>query len=118
LHSPPRGLVVPVALYFGRPRTVSKTSRFGTNPPANRYPGRRAVVFGRRLESAGGAFLGVAVVNVEIGYSPHVYEPISALTDRAFLLARSDGVVLVRHPEPGNGAADRPPPSSPWAGAG
>ena len=110
---PSRGLDLSDRDYFEHARSVFKTSLFVSKPLANRYTGRRAVVFGRRLESAGGAFLGVAVVNVEIGYFHHVYEPISALTDRAFLLARSDGVVLVRHPEPRNGAAERLPPSSP-----
>ena len=100
--------------YFVHARDHVSASLFVSKPLTNRATGSRAIVFSRRLESASGTFLGVAVVNVEIGYFRHVYESISSLTDRAFLFTRSDGVVLVRHPEPRNGASERVPPQSPW----
>jgi diguanylate cyclase (GGDEF)-like protein len=100
--------------YFQHARDAVNASMFVSKPLTNRYTGGRAIVFSRRLESASGTFLGVALVNVEIGYFRHVYESISSLTDRAFLFTRSDGVVLVRHPEPRNGATERMPPNSPW----
>jgi diguanylate cyclase (GGDEF)-like protein len=100
--------------YFQHARTVFSTALFVAKPLTNRFNGGRAVVFSRRLESASGTFLGVAVINVEIGYFRHVYESISSLTDQAFLLTRSDGVVLVRHPEPRNGGFERLPMHSPW----
>jgi hypothetical protein len=85
-----------------------------SRPLVNRASGGRGIVFSRRLESASGVFLGVAAINVEISYFRHVYESISSLTDRAFLFTRSDGLVLVRHPEPRNGESERLPPQSPW----
>src|SRR5262249_35412812 len=111
---PSRALDLSDRDYFEHARSVFSASLFVAKPLTNRASGMRAVVFSRRLESASGAFLGVAVINVEIGYFRHVYESISSLTDQAFLLARSDGVVLVRHPEPRNGGAERLPPNSPW----
>ncbi len=100
--------------YFLHARDGPSASLFVSKPLTNRYNGSRALVFSRRLESAGGTFLGVALVNVETGYFRHVYDSISSLTDRAFLFTRGDGVVLVRHPEPRNGANERVPPQSPW----
>jgi diguanylate cyclase (GGDEF)-like protein len=100
--------------YFEHARRVFSTSLFVSQPLINRATGSRAIAFSRRLESAGGTFLGAAVINVEIGYFRHVYESISSLTDQAFLLTRTDGVVLVRHPEPRNRGFEHLPPSSPW----
>jgi diguanylate cyclase (GGDEF)-like protein len=100
--------------YFEHARRVFSTSLFVSQPLVNRATGSRAIAFSRRLESASGTFLGAAVINVQIGYFRHVYESISSLTDQAFLLTRSDGVVLVRHPEPRNGDYERLPPNSPW----
>src|SRR4029077_11522144 len=100
--------------YFVHARDHVSNSLFVSKPLTNRATGTRAIVFGRRPESAGGTFLGVAIINVEIGYFRHVYESISSLTDQAFLLTRTDGVVLVRHPEPRNAGAERLPPNSPW----
>jgi diguanylate cyclase (GGDEF)-like protein len=100
--------------YFQHARSVFSASLFVSQPLTNRYTGGRAIIFSRRLESASGRFLGVAIVNVEVSYFRHVYASISSLTDQAFLLTRSDGVVLVRHPEPRNGGLERVPPDSPW----
>jgi len=100
--------------YFRHARDDTSASVYVSEPLTNRFTGTRAIVFSRRLESASGTFLGVAVINVQVGYFRHVYQSISSLTDRAFLLTRSDGVVLVRHPEPRNGGADRMPANSPW----
>jgi len=100
--------------YFVHAREGVYTSLFVSKPLTNRATGGRAIVFSRRLESASGTFLGVAAVNVEIGYFRHIYESISSLTDRAFLFARHDGVVLARHPEPRNGENEHIPPQSPW----
>jgi diguanylate cyclase (GGDEF)-like protein len=111
---PSRGLDLSDRDYFLHAKSGGNADAFVSTPLTNRYTGSRAIVFSRRLESAGGAFLGVALVNVEIGYFRHVYESMSALTDRAFLLARRDGVVLVRHPDPVNRIGDRMPASSPW----
>jgi diguanylate cyclase (GGDEF)-like protein len=111
---PTRALDLSDRDYFQHAKDDISASLFVSKPLTNRYTGSRAIVFSRRLESAAGRFLGVAVVNVQIGYFRHVYESISSLTDQAFLFTRSDGIVLVRHPEPRNGKSERVPPRSPW----
>jgi diguanylate cyclase (GGDEF)-like protein len=85
-----------------------------SSPITNRYTGTRAIVFARRLQSADGAFLGVAIVNVQTSYFRHVYESASALTDRSFLLLRRDGLLLVRHPDVTRASSDLLRPDSPW----
>jgi diguanylate cyclase (GGDEF)-like protein len=87
---------------------------FVSTPLTNRYTGTRAIVFSRRLESANGTFLGVAIVNVQTSYFHHVYQTASALSDRSFLLLRRDGIVLVRHPEVTKLASDLIPSDSGW----
>jgi diguanylate cyclase (GGDEF)-like protein len=111
---PPRHLDLSDRDYFVHARDHAGASLFVSKPLTNRADGSRAIAFSRRLESASGTFLGVAVVNVEVGYFRHVYESIASLTDRAFLFTRGDGLVLVRHPEPRNGESERVPPQSPW----
>ena len=100
--------------YFQHAKDNTSATLFVSTPLTNRYSGNRAIVFSRRLESASGTFLGVALVNVEIGYFRHLYKSMSALADNAFLLTRRDGVVLARHPDPENQIGERMPASSPW----
>src|SRR5215831_14631633 len=116
---PPRAIDLSDRDYFRRARDAGRAaaeSVYVSVPLTNRYTGLRAVVLSRRLESAAGTFLGVALVNVDIAYFRHVYESVSALTDSSFLFLRRDGVVLVRHPDPQSRTGDLMPADSPWYG--
>jgi diguanylate cyclase (GGDEF)-like protein len=100
--------------YFQHARDGGSMGVFVSTPLTNRVTGLPALTFSRRLEGAHGAFLGVALINVDVSYFRHVYESISSLTDQSFLFLRRDGIVLVRHPDPQSRAGDRMPADSPW----
>ncbi len=100
--------------YFLHARDNAGGALFVSRPLTNRADGTRGIVFSRRLESQSGTFLGVVAINVEIGSFTRVSGSIASLTDRTFLFARRDGIVLVRHPDPRNNAADYVLPQSPW----
>jgi diguanylate cyclase (GGDEF)-like protein len=99
--------------YFQRARDGGSVEIFITTL-TNRVTNRPAIVFSRRLESRNGTFLGAVLVNVDLNYFHHVYESISALTDRSFLLLRRDGMVLARHPDPQRRTGEMMPVDSPW----
>src|SRR5262249_10541007 len=99
--------------YFKRARDGNSVELF-TTTVKNRFTERPTIIFSRRLESRGGKFLGVVLINVGPSSFRHVYESISTLTDRAFLFTRLDGLILVRHPEPKQRVGERVPAASPW----
>ncbi len=112
---PPRPIDLSDRDYFRHAREFGAAAPlFVSTPLTNRYTGTRAIAFSRRLESVNGAFLGVALVNVQTSFFRHVYQSASALSDRSFLLLRSDGIVLVRHPEVTKLASDLIRSDSGW----
>jgi diguanylate cyclase (GGDEF)-like protein/PAS domain S-box-containing protein len=84
-------------------------------PLASRVSGAATIFFAKRLRSVDG-FAGITIVGVELTYFRHVYESISALHDKTFMLLRRDGMVLVREPDTIARAGQKLPPSSPWYG--
>jgi diguanylate cyclase (GGDEF)-like protein/PAS domain S-box-containing protein len=82
-------------------------------PVASRVTGAPTVFFVRRL-GAPGEFAGLAVIAVELAYFRHVYESLTLLRHKSFLLVRQDGTILVRYPEAEYGFAQAIPASSPW----
>ncbi|MGP0090076.1 MAG: EAL domain-containing protein [Xanthobacteraceae bacterium] len=78
----------------------------------SRVSGAWTIYFGRRIDGARGGFVGLVSVGVEVTYFRSVYESIVPLSGQAFVFLRTDGTVLVRHPE--NRAGVIIPPDSPW----
>ena len=83
-------------------------------PVFGRLTHQNVVVFSRRVETPQGAFLGVVAVGLPITSFEHIYGSIQSLTDQTFLLARTDGIILVRYPDSMNRAGDKLPATSPW----
>src|SRR5262249_39588421 len=73
-------------------------SFYVSEPVASRVTGAPTIFFAYRLEISGD-FLGVAIVGVELSYFGHVYESVTSLRSKSFLLVRRDGTILVRYPE-------------------
>jgi diguanylate cyclase (GGDEF)-like protein/PAS domain S-box-containing protein len=82
-------------------------------PVASRVTGVPTIFFVRRL-GASGEFAGLAVIAVELSYFRHVYESLTLLRNKSFLLLRADGTILVRYPEVEYDLAQAMPASSPW----
>ncbi len=83
-------------------------------PIVSQVSSETIVYFMRRIETPSGEFLAMVVVGVPITYFHHIYNSISSLPDQSFLFLRSDGTVLLRHPDSVDRAGARMPPSSPW----
>jgi len=88
-------------------------SFYVSEPVASRVTGAPTIFFAYRLEISGD-FLGVAVVGVELSYFGHVYESVTSLRSKSFLLVRRDGTILVRYPETEFHSALKMSLSSPW----
>ena len=102
--------------YYRHFRDVDDAAIFISEPARNRTDGQWTVYMVRRLNGAGGSFLGVVLGAVPISYFESIYKSISLPRNESFLLLRRDGTVLVRHPDPQRRAGQRIPAGSPWFG--
>jgi diguanylate cyclase (GGDEF)-like protein len=72
------------------------------------------IYFSKRINAADGSFIGVISIGIETKYFRHVYDTITPLHNQTFLFLRSDGTVLVRHPEGERRLGLKMPLTSPW----
>ena len=54
------------------------------------------------------------LTGVKLSYFEHIYNSITSLRNQSFLFLRSDGTVLVRHPDPDSRAGEKMPAVSEW----
>jgi diguanylate cyclase (GGDEF)-like protein/PAS domain S-box-containing protein len=80
----------------------------------NRVSGERNIIFAKRITGPDGDFSGVVVTGIRLSYFQHIYDSITSLRNQSFLLLRSDGTVLVRHPDPDGRAGEKMPAESDW----
>jgi diguanylate cyclase (GGDEF)-like protein len=83
-------------------------------PVKNRLSNDTFIYFSRSLKDADGTFLGIIQVGMTVKYYYSIYSAISALKDRAILLARRDGAILFRYPELPYGSRDRVTTDGSW----
>lgn len=76
--------------------------------------GERNIVFSKRINGPDGNFIGLVLVGIKLSYFQHIYNSITSLRNQAFLFARRDGTVLVRHPEMGDLDGAKIPSNSEW----
>lgn len=82
--------------------------------PIGRTDGAWSIFFSKRINGAGGDFVGIVTVGVETTYFQHIYTSVGSLAGQSFLLLRKDGTVLVRHPDIEGRIGRKLPASSPW----
>ncbi|MET0869005.1 MAG: EAL domain-containing protein [Pseudorhodoplanes sp.] len=80
----------------------------------NRVSGSNNIFFSKRITGPSGDFIGVVLTGVKLPYFQHIYNSITSLRNQSFLLLRSDGTVLVRHPDPNGRAGEKMPSDSDW----
>ncbi len=88
--------------YFNDSRTRTDDGPSTSIPIDNRINGTRTVVFARRLEDAGGRFLGIVYAGVNSKYFEDIYESTQSVHSLVFSLVRRDGTILFRHPGAGD----------------
>ena len=92
--------------YFINARAQTDDQLNASIPINNRINGTRTIVFSKRLESPGGAFLGIVYASVNSAYFEDIYGSVQSLNSVLFTLVRRDGTILFRHPDP-SGTAGR-----------
>ncbi len=78
----------------------------------------RNIIFAKRITGPNGDFIGVVLTGMKLSYFQHIYNSITSLRNQSFLLLRSDGTVLVRHPDPDDRAGEKMPANERLVSAG
>jgi diguanylate cyclase (GGDEF)-like protein len=100
--------------YFQHFKNDDDKGIFVGKPVADRTRGLQTIFFGKRINDASNAFLGMILVGVRVTYFQAIYNSITSLPDQSFLLLRADGTVILRYPDPQNRSGDVIPTGSPW----
>ena len=80
----------------------------------NRLSDERNIFFSKRISGPSGEFLGVVLTGIKLSYFQHIYNSITSLRNQSFLFSRTDGSVLVRHPNSEELARQNIPEASEW----
>ena len=108
-HWPPLEVDFSDRDYFHYFRDTDTPRLFISVPVISRIKGTWMLFFTKRINGAGGDFVGVVTIGVEIKYFQHVYNSIASLAGQSFLFLRSDGTVLVRYPDTKERAGQKMP---------
>ena len=87
---------------------------FISEPVVSRATNVRTLYLARRVNGPHGEFLGMVLGGVPLREFAELYQPVSLPHGETFLLARRDGTVLVRHPDPVDRAGMKMPAGLPW----
>jgi len=100
--------------YFRSARAQERDELAISSPIRNRVNGEVTVVFARSLKDTKGGFIGVVYISVNRKYFEIIYDSIKSVRDLTFILALTNGTVLVRHPQQTDVSGQRLPSSSAW----
>jgi PAS domain S-box-containing protein len=100
--------------YFHNFATRDDLGPFVSAPVKSRVVGTPTVYVSRRINGSDHTFLGLAVAAIDVGYLADFYRAIRLPPGEAVTLLRSDGLVLVRYPDPTNQVGNWMPAASPW----
>ena len=102
--------------YFRYLRDTETSDIFVNEPVTNKVTGTTTVYFVRRLQTARGEFLGIALIGVRPETFVKTWNSLTRIGGFTFLLLRSDGLVFMRAPDPVIRSGERMPAASPWYG--
>jgi diguanylate cyclase (GGDEF)-like protein len=83
-------------------------------PLVDRFTAEKIVLFSKRISDANNEFVGMISVGVKLSYFQQIYGSIDSLPDQTFVLLRTDGTVILRHPDAKDRAGETMPKVSPW----
>jgi len=87
---------------------------FISEPVNNRASQQRSLMLARRVNGPDGVYLGMVLAAVPVSVFHELYRSINLPPSESLMLARRDGTVLVRDPEPTMAVGARMPFESPW----
>ncbi len=94
--------------------TTPDSQVFIGEPVFSKLTGVWSMFFARRIESADGVFLGVALIGLQPSKFMSLYNAIGAIPGASSLLLRRDGTIYLRHPDAVERAGDKLPESLAW----
>jgi signal transduction histidine kinase len=100
--------------YFRGARAQERDELAISSPIRNRVNGEVSLVFARSLKDTKGAFIGVVYISVNRKYFEIIYDSIKSVRDLTFILALTNGTILVRHPQQTDFSGQRMPSTSAW----
>jgi diguanylate cyclase (GGDEF)-like protein len=100
--------------YFQHLKNENDAGPYISSLMRNRNSGRPTIFFSKRINGPGDDFLGVVLIGVRLLYFEGIYKAITPLHDQTFLLARTDGTILVRYPDAIDRFDQKIPAQSPW----
>jgi diguanylate cyclase (GGDEF)-like protein/PAS domain S-box-containing protein len=113
-ETPKLGLDISSRDFFQHFKFENDASLFVSKPTQERINKRWVIFLARSITSKEGSMLGVVVGTIAIQHFEDIYSAIHLPRGESFILARSDGTVLVRHPDPTKRIGEMIPPASPW----
>ena len=105
---------VPERDYFIWLRDHDNQGAFLSLPVQNKTDGQWTFYLARRISGADGQFLGIVVCGIHMIRLQEIFAPLRLPQDSSLTLLRSDGAVLVRHPQTSNYSGETMPKISPW----
>jgi PAS domain-containing protein len=100
-----------VAAHFA---AVRDTHLFISEPVMPRSSGEWSVMLARGIYGPAGQYVGVVLATLPLYVFSDFYASITLRAEASYLLARRDGIVLVRHPDATARAGQRIPAGSDW----
>jgi signal transduction histidine kinase len=100
--------------YFRYVATHDDTAPYLAEVQRGRFSGAPTLLLMRRIDGPHGAFLGLVLGALDIGYLTGQYQAILAQAGEGITLLRHDGLVLARYPDGGSTVNRRVPPDAPW----
>jgi diguanylate cyclase (GGDEF)-like protein len=97
-------------------KTSDDNGVYIAKPVVDRFKAEKIVLFSKRLSDANHGFVGMISVGVKLSYFQDIYGSIDSLPDQTFVLLRTDGTIIVRHPDTKDRAGEIMPAISPWYG--
>ncbi len=83
-------------------------------PVTDRFKGEQIVLFSKRFNNANNVFIGMISIGVKLSYFQQIYGSIDSLPNQTIALLRTDGTVILRHPDTKDRAGMEIPAISPW----
>ncbi|WP_183044152.1 bifunctional diguanylate cyclase/phosphodiesterase [Pseudorhodoplanes sinuspersici] len=100
--------------YYIHARDNTGRQLFISDLVRNRITNERNIFFSKRISGPNGEFLGLVLTGIKLSYFQHVYNSITSLRNQSFVFSRTDGTVLVRHPDDEEFARQKIPEESEW----
>jgi diguanylate cyclase (GGDEF)-like protein len=100
--------------YFRHFSQIDDPTIYVSLPVTSRLVGTLTLYFNKRVNARNGEFAGVVSIGVEIEYFRGIYESIGSVSGQSFLLARRDGTIIWRYPDPVRRVGESVRAGSPW----